>query len=67
VRNHNPNQLRLPFNKEELAAAFLVGIFRKVEPQAVTVNAGDIHASAWASVSASASPAASGIFAFLVR
>jgi len=27
VRNHNPNQLRLPFNKEEPAAAFFVGTF----------------------------------------
>jgi hypothetical protein len=27
VRNHNPNRLRLPSSKEELAAAFLVGTF----------------------------------------
>ena len=27
VRNHNPNQLQLPFSKEDLAAAFLVGTF----------------------------------------
>ena len=28
VRNHNPSQLRLPFNKEEPAAAFFVGTFQ---------------------------------------
>ena len=27
LRNHNPNQLRLPFSKEEIAAAFLIGTF----------------------------------------